>query len=254
MTTTTPAAVPVTAVPALEHDEAMRLAATEAARLLDLVDTLTEEQWSAPTDCPGWTVRDILGHLLGMWKLQSDSTERRRQVSTAAEAAQRSGRVRIDEMTALQVAEHAHLSPEELARALHDAAPVAVAARTAMPAELRAAPYDPGLPGEAEWTFGYLFGVIHTRDPWMHRVDISRAVDRPLTLTPEHDGRLVADVVAEWARRHGQPFTLHLTGPAGGRYVAGAGEPEIALDAVEFCRILSGRGEGDGLLATRVPF
>ena len=76
--------------------------------------------------------------------------------------------------------------------------------------------------GEQEtWRMGYLLDVILTRDPWMHRVDIARATGRELELTPEHDGRIVADVVAEWARRHGQPCTLTLTGPAGGEFVAG---------------------------------
>jgi hypothetical protein len=103
------------------------------------------------------------------------------------------------------------------------------------------------------WRMGYIFDVILTRDTWMHRVDISRATGRPHELTAEHDGRLVADVVAEWARRHGRPFTLHLTGPAGGSYASGTGE-ELTLDAVEFCRILSGREEGTGLLAQEVPF
>lgn len=61
--------------------------------------------------------------------------------------------------------------------------------------------------------------------------------------------------MAEWARRHGRPFTLHLTGPAGGAYVQGPGDgAELTLDAVEFCRILSGRATGDGLLGRRVPF
>ena len=75
-----------------------------------------------------------------------------------------------------------------------------------------------------------------------------------MVLTPEHDGRIVADVVADWARRHGQPFTLRLDGPAGGVFVTGEDGPEIRLDAVEFCRILSRRGSADGLLATPVPF
>jgi hypothetical protein len=88
----------------------------------------------------------------------------------------------------------------------------------------------------------------------MHRVDISRAINRDMMLTPEHDGRLVADVVVEWARRHGKPFTLVLTGPAGGAFVAGEGGEHIELDAVEFCRILSGRAEGTGLMSTEVPF
>ena len=104
------------------------------------------------------------------------------------------------------------------------------------------------------WTFGYLMDVVLTRDTWMHRVDISRATGRPVELTADHDGVLVADVVAEWADRHGRPFELTLTGPAGGSWSAGTGGERLELDAVEFCRILSGRGTGPGLLAEQVPF
>jgi hypothetical protein len=75
-----------------------------------------------------------------------------------------------------------------------------------------------------------------------------------MVLTPEHDGRLVADVVAEWVRRHGKPVELTLTGPAGGSFVAGESGENLELDAVEFCRILSGRAQGAGLLSTEVPF
>ena len=105
------------------------------------------------------------------------------------------------------------------------------------------------------WTLGYLIDVILTRDPWMHRVDVSRAIGRPLLLTPDHDGVLVADVVAEWTSRHGQACTLTLHGPAGGQWSFGDGAgSHLELDAVEFCRVLSGRGSGTGLLAVQVPF
>jgi hypothetical protein len=104
------------------------------------------------------------------------------------------------------------------------------------------------------WTIGYLVDVILTRDPWMHRSDIADATGRPMTLTAEHDGVLVADVAAEWAARHGQACSLTLTGPAGGSWTWGSGGEHLELDAVEFCRILSGRGTGAGLLETRVPF
>ncbi len=77
---------------------------------------------------------------------------------------------------------------------------------------------------------------------------------RELVLTPDHDGRLVADVVTEWARVHGQPYRLTLTGPAGGTWSTGTGGEEITLDAIEFCRIASGRARGEGLLAHEVPF
>lgn len=100
------------------------------------------------------------------------------------------------------------------------------------------------------WTLGFLGDVIMTRDPWMHRIDISRAVGAPLVLTADHDGVLVDDVVREWAQRHGRPFTLHLTGPAGGTW--GEGGPVLEFDAVEFCRALSVRGTAP--LDTEVPF
>lgn len=67
-------------------------------------------------------------------------------------------------------------------------------------------------------------------------------------------GRIVSDVLREWSDRHGKPFTLTLTGRAGGAYVAGDGGEHIELDAVEFCGILSGRAQGTGLLSTEVPF
>jgi hypothetical protein len=96
--------------------------------------------------------------------------------------------------------------------------------------------------------------VVLTRDTWMHRVDVTRAIGREPDLAADHDGVLIADVVAEWALRHGRPFDLHLTGPAGGRWSAGEDGPSLELDAVEFCRIVSGRGAGTGLLAEQVPF
>lgn len=245
---------PVDAIAPLEHDEAMALATAEYDRLLAVADTLTDRDWASPTDCTGWTVKDILGHMLGMLELQADPNELRRQVSTAAQLAASSGRLRLDELTALQVREHHHLDPAALADALHQAAPRGLAARAALSAERRATPYDPELPGEHAWTIGYLFDIIHTRDPWLHRIDICRAIGREPVLSTEHDGRLIANVVADWAPRHSQPFELHLTGRAGGRYRSGTGGTQLDLDAVHFCRILSGREQGTGILATRVPF
>jgi len=111
------------------------------------------------------------------------------------------------------------------------------------------------------WTLGYLVDVIYLRDLWMHRVDLYRALGRPLVVDPDHDGRIVADVVAEWARRHGRPFLLTLTGPAGGTFAGGRGDerneadtPRFTLDAVEFCRTLAGRAPATGLLDSVVPF
>jgi uncharacterized protein (TIGR03083 family) len=239
---------------AIGHDEAMGLARVESERLLALADQLDGDEWLLPTDCVDWTVRDMLGHVLGMLELQADGDERMRQVKGAAAIAAQTGGLRLDAMTAMQVREHSALSPDELRVALHETAPRALAGRSATTAEQRAAPYLTGLPGEEPWTFGYLFDVVLTRDLWIHRVDISRAVEHDVVLSADHDGRLVADVVADWARRNRQPFTLTLGGPAGDRFSAGDGGPDLDLDAIEFCRIVSGRAAGAGLLAISVPF
>jgi hypothetical protein len=64
---------------------------------------------------------------------------------------------------------------------------------------------------------------------------------------------IVADIVREWSLRHQEPFELKLTGAAGGVFGAGNGDV-IELDALEFCRLLSGRGHGEGLLAIEVGY
>jgi hypothetical protein len=137
----------------------------------------------------------------------------------------------------------------------HSAA--ALKARRRMPAPVRALPLLPigtGLGVHIGWQpLAYLFDMGFTRDLWMHRVDIARAAGIAPDVSAEHDGRIVADVVAEWSRRHGQPYALTLTGPAGGEFRSGtAGEPQT-VDAVEFTRILSGRAEGDGVLRHKLP-
>jgi uncharacterized protein (TIGR03083 family) len=241
-------------IPALEHDEAMAVAAAEYDRLLEVVDRFAPEDWTKRTDCPDWDVREMLTHLLGFMKANADHAETGRQLAVATREAEEKGILRLDAQTALHVREHAGLSPAEVSEAAHVWAGRALAGRTATTAEQRAGTMSTGVPGEADWTVAYLMDVVFTRDVWMHRVDLCRATGRPLVLTPDHDGRIVADVVADWARRHGQPFTLRLDGPAGGAFTAGRAGPEIRLDAVEFCRILSGRRSGDGLLGTFVPF
>jgi uncharacterized protein (TIGR03083 family) len=252
---TTP--VDVASIPPLGHEEAMDLAEVELSLLLAAIDRLGAADWDRPTDCAGWDVKAMLGHLLGMLELQADGEDRARQVKAAAAEAERDGGLRLDAMTALQVREHAHLSPAELTAALHLAVPLGLAARRALPVQVRADSYDPQIPGVTGWTVGFLFDVIHTRDPWLHRTDLARATGQYPELTAQHDGRIVADVVADWARTHGQPFHLALTGPAGGDFAtAGASQDAetLTLDAVEFCRTLSGRATGTGLLATAVVF
>jgi hypothetical protein len=58
----------------------------------------------------------------------------------------------------------------------------------------------------------------------------------------------------KWARRHGQPFALTLTGTAGGQWRSGEAGEHLQLDALDFCWIVAARQPGTGLMATKVPF
>jgi uncharacterized protein (TIGR03083 family) len=252
---TTPARSTAARRPALDRRVAMRMAAIEYDRVVAALRDLDPTDWSRPTPNAGWDVRAMAGHMLGMTHMAASLREQLSQMR----AARRRGGLFIDALTAEQVERTAGFSTAELVDRFTTLGPRAARARRRAPGLLRGRtipgpqPVDPP-DGMETWTFGYLLDVILTRDPWMHRSDLAEATGRPMTLTADHDGVLVADVAAEWAERHGRPCTLTLTGPAGGSWTWGTGGESIELDAVEFCRILSGRGTGDGLLRTRVPF
>ena len=94
----------------------------------------------------------------------------------------------------------------------------------------------------------HLMWVTHSRDTWMHRLDICRATNRPFEQTREHDGRINELVVLDTAKKlknklGGRAITLVLTGIAGGMWKIGMGDPaaEIEMDALDFNIFVSGR-------------
>ena len=92
----------------------------------------------------------------------------------------------------------------------------------------------------------YLFRVVVARDAWLHRTDIAEAAGRPVTPGPhgaEIVRQAVRDVADAWS---GLPVILEITGPAGGRWLAGDGAPVAGVcgDAVSYLRLISGRPAG----------
>ncbi|MBL8775782.1 MAG: maleylpyruvate isomerase family mycothiol-dependent enzyme [Acidimicrobiales bacterium] len=252
MTTSTP--TDVASIDPIDHRAAMALAAVEFERFGALLAALGPDDWTRSTDCPAWDVRAMVAHVVGAMAGNASMRENLRQLRLARKG---DGPL-VDELSALQVADRAADGPDALLAEYERLVTPAVKGRTRVPGPVRSlARMDVEMPyGTERWTLGYLVDTIYTRDVWMHRVDIARATGRPLELTADHDGRLVADVVAEWARRHGSAFTLVLDGPAGGAFVSSGERPaeELCLDAVEFARTVAGREPGVGLLATAVAF
>ena len=66
--------------PAIERPTAMRLAETEYQRVIDVVDALQFEDWTRPTDCTAWDVRQLVAHIAGHAKLLSSPFELARQL------------------------------------------------------------------------------------------------------------------------------------------------------------------------------
>ena len=236
--------------PRIERDEAMTLAAGEYERILEVLRSLSPDDWTKATDCPGWDVRTMATHVLASAQAHASVRETLHQYR----GARRTGPNFVDGMTTVQVRDRAALTPTQIVEQLELAAPASVRARRRTPSLIRSRSAYIDVADE-RWSLAYLLDVIFTRDAWMHHVDITRATGREMVLTPGHDGRIVADAVAEWAARHEQPFHRVLEGPAGGAFgSAGDGTPELRIDAVEFCRALSGRAEVPEILDQEVPF
>jgi uncharacterized protein (TIGR03083 family) len=237
-------------IPRIKHDEAMAIAAVENHRLWELLIDIKPDKWSLPTDCTRWDVRAIVVHLIAQAEAQASIVEFVRQTMAGRKLMEEIGGIYpVDGMNEAGLRARSHLTPEELSDRWSRVAAEALRFRRRMPAPIRALPLlrlDRGL-----WKpLGYLYDIGFTRDVWMHRVDLSRAIGRTFNATTQHDGRLVADIIAEWATTHTDPFTLKLTGPAGGTFVRDPADPGdcLEVDAIDCCRILSGRGTPVGVL------
>ena len=257
MTTTTTDIA--TIEPIARRTDAAPVAAAAYEQLLDLLRSLDASDWLRETECPGWSVADVVGHLIGAAKANASLRENLRQQSRGMRRRGAHADNPLDAVNALQVDDHRDLSPGDRVGVLTELAPRAVAGRMRLPRLLRplSVPIaqsgsSVGMPPRLQ--LGHLVDVVYTRDVWMHTVDVARATDRALDLTQPVNARIVADVVREWQGSHGQPVDLTLTGASGGHFVAGNGSEHLELDAVEFCRALSGRVQGDGLLRHLVIF
>ena len=237
----------------IDRPEARRLAEDEVDRFAELAAALTDEEWRMPTDCTAWDVRKLSLHVLGSGDAQASVREFLHQMRRGMPLnKQIDSHHWVDGLNELQIREREKLSNAELVAELTTVGPRAVGGRWGTPLPMRYVPIPFGPPVGWE-PLKYLLDVGFTRDVWCHRIDICCATGRPMQLAPEHDGRLVADIVAEWASIHGQPFELVLTGPAGGTFAQGSDGEQVELEAIEFVRILSGRLPGTGILAHPLP-
>lgn len=246
--------------PIHRNGDAREVAVAAYEQLLDQLARLAPAQWERPTACAAWDVAAMVGHMIGAAKANARIREQLRQQLRGRFAASAHDGNALDAVNAIQVRDHADLSPTQRLATLRALAPDAVEGRMGTPGLVRRVTLPMDQTGDTPdgtpttLSMARLVDVVYTRDVWLHTVDIEDATGVGVDRRTGPTARIVEDVVHEWARLHGRPFTLELTGPGGGGFRQGTGGPTLSTDAVEFCRVLSGRAPAEGLLRQRVIF
>lgn len=193
-----------------------------------------------------WAVLDMLAHLAGAAECAVRPVAMARHWGYAGWRAARRPVEFVDHMCASQIRSRKDLSTAELEVDLRRWASQAPEKGAGRPRLVRGIPVPAvaGLPRGAR--VSNFVDVISIRDVWMHRIDIARAIGRPrrpITVAePEAVRQVVRDLDIEWTS---PAIDLVLTGPGGGAWRVGDGEPiaEITEDAGALMRLLSGRSD-----------
>lgn len=228
-------------VPYITADEAFTLLHTEVERFLALVETLNPDDWAKPTACTQWTVRDMLAHQAGGYASGTGYKELFRQYLRIP----KTGQLPEDAVNEFQLAERAGKSPLELIDELRRVGPIASHkwAYQFRLFKLARIPHPTGF-----LSLRHLMWVIHSRDTWMHRLDICRATGRKFEQTAGHDDHIGALVMLDVAKTlskklNGRTVLFDLSGAAGGVWKIGTGAAaaSIQMDALDFNIYASGR-------------
>jgi uncharacterized protein (TIGR03083 family) len=229
-------------IPYTNADESFRLLRTELERFLSCLEMLGDDDWSKPTACTAWSVRDMVAHQAGGYASGTGYGEMFRQYRSKP----KQGQLPEDAVNEFQLKERAEKSPAELIAELRRVGPAAIQnwAYQFRLAKLIAIPHQVA----GMLSLRYLMWVIHSRDTWMHRLDICRAANLPFHQTHEHDGRIVELVMRDTAKAlssklNGHAITVNLSGTAGGNWRIGSGESvaTVEMDVLDFNVWVSGR-------------
>ena len=230
------------------------LAAVMFERFAALKASLTPEEWTTDTDRVGWDVCTMALHVLGSADAQASPLVFRHQLRRGLLPLNKEidSHHWVDGLNELQIRERSGLSNDGVVAQLEAVGEKAVRGRFATPLPMSYTPVPFGDP--VGWKpVDYLLGVGFTRDTWAHRIDIQAVIGRPMELDAARDGRLVADIVQEWAELHGEPLTLHLTGTAGGTFRQDEDGQRVEMDTLDFFRTLAGRLPGAGVMRHPLP-
>jgi uncharacterized protein (TIGR03083 family) len=231
---------PVSEIPKVSHKTWMLIGREQDAALLAVLRGLSESEWLAPTECEPWDVKDVAAHTLAWAEALSSPRLYGKQAVEGIRNKRSFGGSSLDATNDYQVRSLRELSTDEILTRLDKHLRRMNSILGVVGVALRPVPYRE--PFSGHWVnLGYVANRILTRDHFMHRLDIYRALGSDVASIPS-DSTIVADVVKEWARRSDASVTLDLRGPAGGSFVCGTGSSgSVRCDAYDLMRRLAGR-------------
>jgi uncharacterized protein (TIGR03083 family) len=248
------ATVDVATIARIDHGEAMQITGIENRKFAELMESLSPTQWSTPTECTLWDVRAMAAHLVGSAASQASPREFFRQKRGGKPICKElDSPFWWDGMNELQVRERASATPEQLITEWTTVSAKALKSRSKMPRPIAGLKLLNLPEPVGRQPLSYLFDIGFTRDVWAHRIDIARAILVEPDHDSVHDARILADIIAEWAATHGEPFTLVIDGPAGNTFVHGTGGEEVHISVVDFVRALAERTTASGVLRRTLP-
>ncbi|MEY2396981.1 MAG: hypothetical protein QOJ00_155 [Actinomycetota bacterium] len=218
---------------ACEGDTARGALVGQRRRMLATLGTLSDEQWASPTRCAGWTVQDVVAHLVGtdqFWAfafaagLRGEPTRVLVGFDPVATPAQMVGGMR--DLAARDVLAQFSEKVDELEATL---------------ANLDAAQWE--LPAEAPP--GHLrlrIAVLHALwDGWVHERDIMI----PLGLTPTEDD-VEIDLALRYVAGLSPAFVVVSGGEHSGTLTVKATEPSLSLCVAAATTVRVYDGDADG--------
>ncbi|MEV6332973.1 maleylpyruvate isomerase family mycothiol-dependent enzyme [Streptomyces sp. NPDC051909] len=249
-------------IPIISRRQAADLVEREAECISEILSSLSAEDWHRPTDCTLWEVRDVVAHMTGLAEDFTDPAINERREQDARTRYPERGK--MDAENEVQVDDRRTLPDEKIADEFARVLAQAVQVERGMSESDRRRTNSLGIP------VAYLADVVHSRDLWMHRIDICRAIGRQIAHKP-HQDQIISQVMRELSMEWQYPaLKLELTDGSDSRtFQIGTGEPRTAArtNSIEYMRMLSGRDPqppiqlltGDeqaiaALAAARVPF
>lgn len=206
-------------VPSAEHPaDVAALFATERERLLDLLATVTDDEWRQPTPCPEWTVLGLCCHLVGDdFSLVSWHRDRHRGTPAPEGLAESQFIDWLDDLQIEWVRAARRLSPRLVVELLGWTGPQVVEVFEHQDPDARSAHVSwAGLEPVPVW----LDQVRELSEQWIHRQQLLEALGHPGDLRPDLLGPILDGLrwaypyrLASVPARAGDGVEIEITGP-----------------------------------------